>query len=280
MRYKKLHILYFLIHLWILDMSYILSIVPSMEVVCIHILALTYSINILLFRYFKLTMYTSVGLLLLMLQSVNSSVPVAKLSYNELASVVSSGHDYGRISKELSVSGVLAVSGLSQEFSEAVRTLKTVAPFCLDQLNYPQFSLLDGSMRQTFASSSDSSEEYPECIRESSKIIAKYFDKVEILVGKLIDHVAGRSNTGWITKDGRRGNFSYSLYKEHIHVYKPIEGERGDEKYAAPYHTDNGLLLMITNFQEHPLVVRNKNGEDIDMSKVGITCFLHMCKAC
>ena len=50
--------------------------------------------------------------------------------------------------------------------------------------------------------------------------------------------------------------------QEHIHVYKPIEGLQDDTGYAAPFHTDNGLLLMITPFQEHPLQIKNKMGEE------------------
>ena len=36
--------------------------------------------------------------------------------------------------------------------------------------------------------------------------------------------------------------------QEHVHVYKKsLEGN--NEGFAAPFHTDNGLLLMVTPFQ-------------------------------
>ena len=66
-------------------------------------------------------------------------------------------------------------------------------------------------------------------------------------------------------------NFMVNMFctQEHIHVYKPLEGkENYDDDYAAPFHTDNGLLLMITPFQEHPLQVKNKKGEIVETGEV------------
>ena len=37
--------------------------------------------------------------------------------------------------------------------------------------------------------------------------------------------------------------------QEHIHVYQPMEGGADAGVFAAPFHTDNGLLLMVTPFQ-------------------------------
>ena len=51
-------------------------------------------------------------------------------------------------------------------------------------------------------------------------------------------------------------------------MYKPLEGIDEDTGYAAPFHTDNGLLLMITPFQEHPLQIKNKMGEIVDTGEV------------
>ena len=58
------------------------------------------------------------------------------------------------------------------------------------------------------------------------------------------------------------------LLQEHIHVYEPLEGEDNESVYAAPFHTDNGLLLIITPFQEHPLQVKNKKGEIVETGEV------------
>ena len=37
--------------------------------------------------------------------------------------------------------------------------------------------------------------------------------------------------------------------QEHIHVYQPMEGGTNAGVFAAPFHTDNGLLLIVTPFQ-------------------------------
>ena len=58
------------------------------------------------------------------------------------------------------------------------------------------------------------------------------------------------------------------LLQEHIHVYEPLEGRNHINEYAAPFHTDNGLLLIITPFQEHPLQVKNKKGEIVETGEV------------
>ena len=44
------------------------------------------------------------------------------------------------------------------------------------------------------------------------------------------------------------------FFQEHIHVYQSSEEEEGGN-FAAPFHTDSGILLLLTPFQEHPLKV-------------------------
>ena len=51
-------------------------------------------------------------------------------------------------------------------------------------------------------------------------------------------------------------------------MYGPLEHQNDEMVYAAPFHTDNGLLLMITPFQEHPLQVKNKEGEMVETGEV------------
>ena len=60
-------------------------------------------------------------------------------------------------------------------------------------------------------------------------------------------------------------------------MYKPLEGIDEDTGYAAPFHTDNGLLLMITPFQEHPLQIKNKIGEIVETGEVSaLIIFLYV----
>ena len=46
------------------------------------------------------------------------------------------------------------------------------------------------------------------------------------------------------------------MYQEHLHVYHAPQQE-SRETFAQPFHTDNGLLLLITPFMEHPVKVRS-----------------------
>ena len=211
-------------------------------------------------------MLSTSGVLMILFMSVTSGMPVVELTYSELSSQVNSGKIAVRISEALSSSGIMAVTKMPQEYNEAVGNLKRLAPSCIEA--YQQFQLPDGSQRQTFALSSEQPEMYPECIRDASEVIAKHFDDVETLMESVITSLAGKDNMWWITNEGELGNFSSKGYKEHIHVYR-ARGENGDGKgYAAPFHTDNGLMLMITPFKEHPLIAKNRDGESIELNQV------------
>ena len=47
--------------------------------------------------------------------------------------------------------------------------------------------------------------------------------------------------------------------QEHIHVYEPVEKIR-DDSFALPFHTDRGLLLMVTHSQVLNLSIDIKCG--------------------
>eukprot|EP00090_Calanus_glacialis_P033852 TRINITY_DN5638_c0_g1_i1.p1 TRINITY_DN5638_c0_g1~~TRINITY_DN5638_c0_g1_i1.p1 ORF type:complete len:545 (-),score=136.05 TRINITY_DN5638_c0_g1_i1:1228-2862(-) len=205
----------------------------------------------------------------LLLIKVSEAGDIFKIGLSELDSLVNSDQ-YSSLESILSSSGSLAVTNLPSDYAQAVRNIKRSAPTCLEQLKYPQFYLPDGSQRRTFASASDEPEEYPDCIREDSETIAKHLDTVDALMSRLITAIAGQENLVWKTQENQSlRNFSTTLYKEHIHVYQPLEGQNDENVYAAPFHTDNGLLLMITPFQEHPLQVKNKMGEIVETGELG-----------
>jgi len=209
------------------------------------------------------------AILQLLLFKISIAANIFKIRYHDLDSAISSGQ-ISSLESVMSSSGCMAVTNLPSDFIMAVRNIKRSAPWCLQHKKYPQFYLPDGSQRRTFASSSDQPEEYPECMRDDSEIVAKHVDKVDVLVSRLITDIAGPENLLWKTeKDENMSNFSTTSYKEHIHVYEPLEGDIGESVYAAPFHTDNGLLLIITPFQEHPLQVKNKEGEIVETGEIG-----------
>ena len=42
-----------------------------------------------------------------------------------------------------------------------------------------------------------------------------------------------------------------------------------DLQYAAPYHRDKGLFLLLTPFPGDPLLVRDRRGQEVMTEKVG-----------
>ena len=148
-----------------------------------------------------------------LLITVSQSSHIFKIGLTELDSLVNSGQ-YSRLESILATSGALAVTKMPASYSQAVRNIKRSAPACLDQLNYPQFYLPDGSQRRTFASASDEPEDYPECIREDSESIGKHLDTVDVLMSRMITQIAGQENLLWKTEDDQNmKNFSTTLFK-------------------------------------------------------------------
>ena len=101
-------------------------------------------------------------------------------------------------------------------------------------------------------------------MKTESSILEGCFDKVDAKMTSLIMKIMG-DEVEWTGEDGVVGNFSSAGYKEHLHVYtnnhQDGHDENDNDQYAAPFHTDNGLMLLLTPFQEHPLKIRNCQGE-------------------
>jgi len=190
------------------------------------------------------------------------------IAFSELQSAVDSGH-LRSLERVLEEEGALAINGLDPTYTSAVRRIKKKAPECLQQLKFPQFYLPDGSQRRTFARESIQTSHYPSCIREESESISAQMTQVDAMMSKLISSIAGDSSLVWkASKGGDAKNFSSTNFKEHIHVYKPMEGAADAGVFAAPFHTDNGLLLMVTPFQEHPLQIKNRGGDYVSTARV------------
>ena len=90
-------------------------------------------------------------------------------------------------------------------------------------------------------------------------------------MSSLIMEISG-DDVEWIDEDGVGGNYSSAGYKEHLHVYTNNDQdniEDDDDQYAAPFHTDNGLMLLLTPFPEHPLKIKNSQGEVLSTAHLG-----------
>jgi len=193
---------------------------------------------------------------------------IFKIALSELQSSVDSGYQRS-LERVLKDEGAFAITNLDPSYAIAVRQIKSKAPECLEQLKFPQFYLPDGSQRRTFARESTQTSHYPSCIREESESISAQMTHVDNLMSRLITSIAGEKSLVWREgKGGEEKNFASTNFKEHIHVYKPMEGGVNAGVFAAPFHTDNGLLLMVTPFQEHPLQIKNRAGDYVSTASV------------
>jgi len=174
----------------------------------------------------------------------------------------------GVLRNVLKYEGAFAVTHLSTDYRNAVKRLREEAPDCLISNRFPEFVLPDGSLRTTFASDNAA---YPACLAETGRTIGGEFDEVFDSISSLFEEITsdGEDNLTWRTMSDPDvvKRFSELDKKEHIHVYHSEDSE--SMAYAAPFHTDNGILLMITPFQDHPLKVKTVGGRTIDTSKFG-----------
>jgi len=183
---------------------------------------------------------------------------IKRFSFKNLESVSSN-----EIKQSLEVNGAIAITGLPEQYSNAVQSLKSEASRCLEIGEYPERVLPDGSTRKTFATDSENGPEYPECIKDESEVISRYFSDVDMQVSSLIMEIVGNNHDLQWMEGEKMGNFASAGFKDHIHVYTGSDnGTRNNQKKAAvPFHSDNGLLLLLTPFKEQPLLMKNKNGD-------------------
>ncbi len=178
----------------------------------------------------------------------------------------------------------LPSGGSGSSFSSSVASVRSKAPACMgSDSSLPYVSLSDGSMRRTFATETRT---FPACLYEELENMADAFDKLEAVVSRLLKQVAGR-DLGFISgESGEFRSLSSAPYKDHLHLYKKkakpssfsthwrhaesFHAAAGEEKskgdfgdYLVPFHVDNGIFLIITNFPEHPLMVRLSDGSNV-----------------
>jgi len=163
----------------------------------------------------------------------------------------------------LSSSGTFVFTGLRRDYEKAVRSLRKSSPNCLQESL--EVELEDGSRRFTIARDSETdSRTFPLCVQEDIKIIQKYFDIVDNFV---MDVLKYKYNTSLQISDS---HISYELEdlptKSHLHVYeKETTTHHSDSSLSLPFHTDNGLYLLLTPSDILPLRTMNRQGAVMDM---------------
>jgi len=161
----------------------------------------------------------------------------------------------------LRTDGVLVFQGLGPLYSSALSSLREKAPSCLAESL--QVDLDDGSERLTLARDTVSSlQPFPPCVREEMEVITAAFDLVDRVValilreefGEMLDVVEVGEGGRNVTREWERMGS-----KTHLHVYRQTD-RTTPAPLALPYHTDNGLYVLLTPSSLLPLRSLSKDG--------------------
>jgi len=191
-------------------------------------------------------------LLSLLLPGVSSLLPTLPLSPSH--SLLPSKDS---LLSSLETDGVLVFSGLGPEYSTALRQLRERGPQCVEEAL--QVTLEDGSERLTVARDTDTeSGPFPHCVREQTEVIGEAFDAVDKAVAEILREKYGESLDVIVSGGGRR-EWESMESKTHLHVYRHTDSPALGP-LALPYHTDNGLYVLLTPSDTLPLRALSKNG--------------------
>lgn len=162
-----------------------------------------------------------------------------------------------KILDNLQTHGVLVFTGLGHQYRDALVTLRDEAPRCLEEAL--QVHLDDGSERFTIARDTlEESQPFPDCVSKETGVIGAAFDLVDVVLYEIL-----RQNFGRNLKVLEQDSSVRELYdldsKTHLHVYKQTSNPTLSP-LALPYHTDNGLYVLLTPSPYLPLRVISKDG--------------------
>lgn len=207
----------------------------------------------------KFTMNSVRSLTLFLLASfVESTIP--RVREEELRRAVID-HDQHWIAQNLrDVGGKYSAFYISVDdmaFTESSRRLQDLTEEekeCIfgDPSNW-MLPLTDGTTRTTFATEVG---HYPECARKVMDPMSEGFSSIEILVSNTIERIAGRP-LEFSSEDVVVTRLHEAPHKDHIHLYtKSASSVENGTQFMVPFHTDNGIFLIITPTQIQPLQVR------------------------
>ena len=151
-------------------------------------------------------------------------------------------------------------------FKAKITKLHQEAPECLKNTS-PKATLDDGTSRYTSAiSSSDAATSHPDCIDTTD--IKKTFDFATLLVHDIIGAMNDYDIPTYYEADVANTKalpISQAPFLDHVHVYE--KPEETTSNFAAPFHIDNGLFLLVTPSPDHPLIVSDSNGHHWEASE-------------
>jgi len=161
----------------------------------------------------------------------------------------------------------LIVTDLSENYQLALDSLIQDAPECLTGLQHlPKTRMSDGSERTTYATEDAT---FPSCLNMMSHL-TETFDEVEQAVSALVQKAhGGDKELGYLAGNGDDMTLLKDApVKDHVHVYqKSPESTTPDNEVMVPYHTDNGLFLILTPFPDVGLKVKLSNGIEVQTSE-------------
>merc|ERR1719228_3255889 len=157
----------------------------------------------------------------------------------------------------LETEGLLVFSGLGPHYTAALHQLRENGPHCVEEAL--QVTLEDGSERLTLARDTETDTgAFPHCVKEQTEVIGKTFDRVDKVVAEILREKFGEMLDVLVEGSGTH-KWENMNSKTHLHVYKhsdtPALGP-----LALPYHTDNGLYVLLTPSSSLPLRALSKNG--------------------
>jgi len=163
--------------------------------------------------------------------------------------------EYQTFTKKLGDDGFIVFENVGKIYVKALNGLRKQAPVCLkDSL---EVDLDDGAKRFTIARDSNN-QTFPACVDKNTQTVLRYFDKIDNYISNYAvfgDHLN-------IVNEGNSLDIEDLPSKTHIHVYSKTEVKSNKDisDLSLPFHTDNGLYLLLTPSQTSPLQVQHRNG--------------------
>ena len=221
---------------------------------------------------------------------VHGSLPQVRLSgLRKLAGPNGDRSQLNFLKDDRGAISAFAVTGLNDDYyyTDALEDLIKKSPVCLETTARKTLDveLSNGSSRKTFATQDSS---YPECIATPMGVLAASFDEVERHVSGVINQVLGGGESMYYpsANSEEAKELKNAPHKDHVHVYRMENNQEhishnqrhGEDAHQhlnhhhhhhhkreamVPYHTDNGLFLLLTPFHDHPLVLKTTSGMEI-----------------
>jgi len=156
--------------------------------------------------------------------------------------------------------GALIFTGLGEEYIAALESLNRRAPYCLEGRGLT-VEMDDGSERLTVARDTVGAiGPFPDCVRLEADVVSDAFDRVDKVFNQLMRQQFGKDLD--VVEEERNVTKVWEEFdsKTHLHVYRR-SNKVTTAPLALPYHTDNGMYVLLTPSSILPLRAIDRAGE-------------------